>query len=537
MQSMAEIGLPELSVATWLLALLPIIVCLVLMMQFKMSGGRAGFIAWLVSLAVVSYAFGGGMDILASGTAKGLWTTIFVLYIVWSSMFLYNVVECTGSFKVIAATFTKLTNGNKLLQLLILGWAFPSFIQGVCGFGVPVAVAAPLLLGLGFNPILSVVTPLLGHSWGVSFGSLGSSFSVLLQLTPDTLDATKMAVVGALFIAFGGLIVGLCVCHAYGGMKGIVEGFPAVLVLMGIMAIAMVITCRFISPNVATFVAGALGTILGGLLLPKLPMYRPSPNAEPLPEDPEGTRFSFLTAFSAYIILICVVFAVYLIAPLKSFLETFKIGLAFPETVTAFGYVNEAAAKYSALKIFTAPGTLIVLSSILASLFYKMKGVLPAGAIGKCLANTAKQSIGATTTIMTMTMMAVMMTESGMTTYIAYGIAMSTGKLFAIFSPFISLIGGFVTSSGTSCHILFTSLQYQVADILKISPYIVLAMHTTGASLSNSFSPGNVALGTGVTGLSGREGECLKMTGVYCTLQCLLVGLLGWACIYLFHLN
>ena len=537
MQSMAEVGLPEMSIVTWIIALLPVIVCLVLMMQFQMSGGRAGMIAWLVSLAVASFSFGGGIDVLASGTVKGLWTTLFVLYIVWSSMFLYNVVECTGSFKVIAAMFTKLTNGNRMLQLLILGWVFPSFIQGVCGFGVPVAVAAPLLLGLGFNPILAVVTPLLGHSWGVTFGSLGSSYSVLLQLSP--VDPARMAWIASLFIAFGGWIVGFCICHAYGGFKGIKEGTPAVVLLMGIMTVGLVVMCRFVSAYVATFVAGALGLVLGSILLPKMPMYRPDPNAEPAPEDPDGSKFSFMTAFSAYVILIAVVFCVYLIAPLKAMLEApaFQLGLAFPETVTSFGYTNAATEKYSALKIFTTPGTLIVISSILAILFYKAKGVFPAGGVAKSLSNTAKQSIGATTTIMTMTMMAVMMTEAGMTTYIAYGIAMSTGKLFAIFSPFIALIGGFVTSSGTSSNILFTGLQYGVADILGISPYVVLAMQTTASSLSNSFSPGNVALGTGVTGLSGREGECLKLTGVYCTIQCLLVGILGWVAIYIMNVQ
>jgi lactate permease len=80
-------------------------------------------------------------------------------------------VDVTGSFKLISSTFTRLTHGNRLLQLLVLGWAFPSFIQGVCGFGVPVAVSAPLLVGLGFNPIVAVVTALIGHSWAVTFGS------------------------------------------------------------------------------------------------------------------------------------------------------------------------------------------------------------------------------------------------------------------------------------------------------------------------------------------------------------------------------
>src|SRR5699024_5542020 len=118
---------------------------------------------------------------------------------------------------------------------------------------------------------------------------------------------------------------------------------------------------------------------------------------------------------------------------------------------------------------------------------------------------TLKQSLGATATIIAMTMMAVLMTVSGMTTYLAYGIAVTTGEMFPILSPFIGVLGAFVTSSNTSANILFTGLQYEVASILGISAFIILAAQTTGAALANSFAPANAALGTGVAGIAGRE--------------------------------
>ncbi|RKD25032.1 hypothetical protein BEP19_04185 [Ammoniphilus oxalaticus] len=525
---MTQVGLPDLSILTWGLAALPVIVVLTLMMGFKMSGARAGVIAWLVALAVAYFTFGGGIEVVASGTAKGLWTTIFVLFIIWSSMYMYNIVDLTGSFKVIAATFTKLTNGNKMLQLLILGWAFPTFVQGVCGFGVPVAVATPLLIGLGFSPITAVVTTLLGHSWGITFGSLGASYSVLLSLSP--VEAAPMAFWGSIFIAFGGVITGFCILHNYGKGAALREGTVAVLFLSIVMGLALIATC-FVSPNVGCFVAGGVGLIAGSFVLPKFKAYRPAADAPPLKEDPEVAGKSFIDAFSAYIILIVVVFAVYLIAPVKTFLDQFQLGLPFMETVTSFGYAQEAAAKYSALKILTTPGTLIVVSCILAAAYYKSKGFLPQGAFKTAWERTLNQSLGATATIISMTMMAVLMTASGLTTYLAYGIAVATGSLFPLLSPFIGILGGFVTSSGTSSNILFTGLQYEVATILSISATIILAAQTTGSSLSNSFSPGNAALGAGVSGLSGQEGEILKVTLVYNIVQGLLVGILAFALI------
>lgn len=532
-EMLASQGLPTMSVLTWLLALLPVVVILVLMLAFKVSGARSGIIAWVLTGAIVYFVFQGGSDVIAAGTVKGFWSTLFVLFIIWSSMFMYNLVDSTGAFKTIANKFTEMTNGSRILQLLILGWAFPTFIQGVCGFGVPVAVATPLLIGLGFDPLVSCITALLGHSWGITFGSLGSSYSVLIQNSPvEQFYPGLTAFWGSIFIAFGGLIVGFCILHNYGKRvtKNVAgafkEGTAAVLFLSIVMGAAMIATC-LVSPYVGCFVAGAAGLIAGVLVLPKLPMYKTA-SAE---STEEGTSWGeFFKAFSAYLILIVVVFAVYLIKPLKAALEVdmFKLGLAFPENTLATGFTNAAVGKYSALKILTTPGTLIVVSSLLAALGYKGLGMLPEGAMKTSFLKTVKQSIGSTTTIIPMTMMAILMTEGGLTQYIAYGIANVAGSFFPLLAPFIGLLGGFVTSSGTSSNILFTGLQYSVADALKISPAIILAQQTTASSLSNSFSPANCALGTGVSGQDGREGEILKVTGVYNAIQSTLVGILGY---------
>ena len=125
-------------------------------------------------------------------------------------------------------------------------------------------------------------------------------------------------------------------------------------------------------------------------------------------------------------------------------------------------------------------------------------------------------------------MMAMLMVEAGMTKYIAYGIAMVVGNLYPIFSPFIALLGGYVTSSGTSSNNLFTNLQEDVATVLGISVPIILSCQTAEAALSNSFSPGNAALGTGVSGQSGREGEILAATGVYNAIQSLVLGVVAY---------
>ncbi|MGE0812354.1 MAG: L-lactate permease [Vicinamibacterales bacterium] len=522
-------GLPELSVGLWLLAWLPIVVVLVLMMVLRMSGGKAGAVAWVVSLAIGAYFFGGDARLLASGTIKGLWTTVFVLYIVWGAMTLYNVVEVTGSFKQIAATFTQLTHGNKLLQLLVLGWAFPSFIQGVCGFGVPVAVSAPLLVGLGFDPIVAVVTALIGHSWSVTFGSLGSSYSVLVRLTD--LDPTRLATFGALFLSICCVMCGVTIAHYYAGWRGVKESAPATIAISLTMVGILNIMANLVTPYVGSFVAGIGGLLVGGLVVTRFPAYRPKESEPPHP----AMIGAFHRAFSAYYILIAVVFVVYLIPPLRAWLNgLWEVGMPFPETRTAYGYTNAAVKVYAGIRMFTAPGTLIFISVLLAYAFYRSMSMWPSDGGRQVLHRTTRQAIGATLTVMTMSMMAVVMMETGITSYLANGMARYFGSGYAIVSPFIGVLGAFMTGSNTNSNILFTGLQREVAGLLSISPFVILGLQTTGGAIGNMFCPMNVALGTGVTNTVGREGECLRATTLYTVIQCLTVGILAWLMLYVF---
>ena len=538
-QDVVELGLPSMSLVTWVLALLPIIVILVLMLALKVNGAKAGIIAWVLTAVIVYVVFKGGPDIIVAGTFKGFWSTLFVLYIIWSSMFLYNLVNETGAFTTIAAKFTEMTNGSRILQLLILGWAFPTFIQGVCGFGVPVAVASPLLIGLGFDPLVSVITALLGHSWGIAYGSLGSMYNALLgNSIRGVLEGAELAEMtakvslwGAIFVSFGGLIVGFCILHNYGSkvMKNagaaIAQGTVAVIFLAVVMG-ATLIGVSMVAPELACFIAGAVGLIAGVLVLPKLGMYKAGA------AEGETTSWGdFLKAFSGYLILLVVVLCLYLITPIKTFIDSFAVGLPFAESVTGTGYVNAAVAQYSSIKYVSAPGTMIFLSAFIAAAVYKALGMLPEGAMGTAWTKTVNQSTGSTTTIIPMTMMAILLNEAGMTKYIAYGLAGVAGNFYPIVAPFIALLGGFVTSSGTSSNILFTGLQYSAANALGISAPIILAQQTTSAALSNSFSPANCALGTGVSGQTGREGEILAVTGVYNVIQSALVAVLGFVLI------
>ena len=149
-----------------LIALSPIASVLILMVAFRWGGARAGAAGWLVASLASLLFFGADLELIAYSQASAVLLSLYVLYIIWMALVLYNVVKEAGAIEVIAEGIVRLTQ-DRVLQLLILSWVFSAFLQGVAGFGVPIAVVAPLLMGLGFSPVTSVAAVAAGHSWSV----------------------------------------------------------------------------------------------------------------------------------------------------------------------------------------------------------------------------------------------------------------------------------------------------------------------------------------------------------------------------------
>ncbi|MFQ5886860.1 MAG: L-lactate permease, partial [Anaerolineae bacterium] len=194
-----------------LLASSPIGLVLFLMVGLRWGAARAGPAGWLTAFIVGFLFFGATPELLAYSQLRGVLLSLFVLYIIWMALLLYNVVNEAGAIDVISEGISRLT-GDKTLQLLILGWVFSAFLQGVAGFGVPIAVVAPLLLGLGFEPVVAVVAPAIGHSWSVTFGDIASSFNALIATTG--LSGLQLAPWSAFLLGVACFGCGLSSVHA-----------------------------------------------------------------------------------------------------------------------------------------------------------------------------------------------------------------------------------------------------------------------------------------------------------------------------------
>ena len=221
---------PELTLLNWLLASAPVVLLVVTILALDWSAPRAGAAAWVVALGLGLLAFGAARDHVAIASAKGLSLALFVLTIVWASVYMFNLVDRLRGIDAIGRAMARLAD-DRLTQALLIGWGFSSFIQGITGFGVPVAVAAPLLIMLGFSPARAAGMALVGHGWAVTFGSMGSSYYTIQLVTGIEGDviAPHMALLFAPVI----LVSGALVAHIHGGLAAVVRSLPLVVVAGG----------------------------------------------------------------------------------------------------------------------------------------------------------------------------------------------------------------------------------------------------------------------------------------------------------------
>jgi lactate permease len=512
----------------WLAAFSPIAVVLILMIWVGWGGGRAGAAGWFTAMIMAAGVFGAGPEMLAYAQMKGVLLSINVLYIIWMALVLYNVVDATGAIKAIAAGIQKFSS-NKVIQLLLFGWVFGSFLQGVAGYGVPIAVVAPLLAGMGFHPVTAVAVPAIAHSWSVTFGSMGASFQAMMTVTGLGWDYLAPASAGLLGLAC--YLCGLASMHVYGGWRAVAHSFPAVLIIGTVMA-----GTQYLLAVNGMWTLGGFGASLTGLvaslLTARLAYYRNNGDTADASLADQPQTMSMGWALSAYAILIVVVSAGVVVSPIREFLGQLQLSMYFPELATSKGWVV-AAGFGKKIKIFGHGGALLAYASLISFLVYKAKGYYQPGAARRIWSKTVKSGVSTSLGIVSMVCFALVMDQCGMIYVLAEGISRLFGSVFPLASAWIGLLGAFMTGSNTNSNVVFGALQQQTAQLAGLGVAIILAAQTTGGALGSMVAPAKILVGCSTVGLSGKEAPVLKATLKYGLAITALIGLATAAAIWL----
>jgi lactate permease len=514
----------ELTVLNWILALSPVLTVLIMMVGLGQSGNRAGIAACVVAIAVGMLRFGAGFTLIGVAMGKSVFLALDVLFIVWMALFFYNVTSEAGTIQLIGKSLPRLTS-DRALQSLLISWIFVSLLQGVGGFGVPVAVVAPLLVGLGYTAMQSVIMASLGHGWAVTFGSLGTSFAALMAVTG--LPENVLAHDAAVMLGLAGVVSGALVAYVATGWRGMVRSIPALLIIGTVMGVTQwLITTNGMWALGSTSAALAGGVV--GVLLAFSPLYHREPQVVVEVDENTPSR-SLPLAIAAYAILLILAFSINLVPALETLFGLVNLKIQFPAVTTAFG-VSTPPQDGKAISLFGHPGAILFYAGMLSYLLYQRAGYYKEGAIKTIWQSVSKSAVKSTISILALVAMAAIMGHTGMTQIIARGISETfSAKVYPLVVPFIGMLGAFMTGSNTNSNVVFGALQQETAALLGLSVPIILAGQTAGASVGSVIAPAKVIVGCSTVGLSGEEGPVIRQMLLLGIIPVILIALMTWA--------
>ncbi|MEB3754207.1 L-lactate permease [Acinetobacter sp. MD2(2019)] len=508
-----------------LIALIPIIFFFLALAVFRLKGSIAGTITVILALLVALFAYqmptAMAFASIIYGFFYGLWP---ISWIIIGAVFLYKVSVKTGQFDIIRSSILSLTEDQRL-QMLLVGFAFGTFLEGAAGFGAPVAITAALLVGLGFKPLYAAGLCLIVNTAPVAFGAMGIPIIVAGQVSGVETHAISQMVGRQL--PFMVPIVLFWIMAIMDGWRGVKETWPAVLVGGGAFALAQYLTSNFVGPELPDITAAIASLISLTILLkfwqPKHIFRFKNEDALAPQEDLAAQKQKYpvakiIKAWSPFAILTAMV-TLWSIKPFKSLftkdgaLHDWVISIKVPylhQLVQKMPPVVAKVTDYDAVYKFdwlSATGTAIIIAAIISIIFLKMR---PAVAVSTFF-ETIKELKTPIYSIGMVLAFAFIANYSGMSATLALALA-HTGKAFTFFSPFLGWLGVFLTGSDTSANALFSALQATTAHQIGVPDVLLVAANTSGGVTGKMISPQSIAIACAATGLVGKESDLFRFT-------------------------
>ncbi len=535
-----------INLLNWLIALLPIAALLILMIKFRWKATKAAPVGMMIALLSALFVFDATTTLVVVEGAKGLWSAFIVILIIWPAILIYEVSNTAKAFATFRLGIQKLLP-NELLQLLALGWCFVGFLIGVTGFGVPVAVGAPLLLGIGVAPLYAVIIALIGHAWGNTFGTLAAAWDSLRMVTNldnDPAAVLSTAMWAGAFIWLWNFIIGISICYLYGKKKAIIKGLPAVITISILQGGGQLLMSQ-INQTIACFLPACVA-LVAVIILGRTKLY----NKEWRIEDSKimsrtaqvnqtdfNKDMSLSQAFLPYIILTVITLAILLIAPINDLFGQVKLGFSFPETSTGYGITNPAVELYSPISPFTHASLFMLVSAIFGLVYFKKKNWIKSDEISGIFSRSFKKTIPSGFAVIGFLLTARIMSGSGQTLVLAEGMSQVLGEAYCVLAPVVGLLGSFMTSSNMASNILFGEFQMATASLLGLNTSAVLGAQTAGGAVGGAICPGNIILGITTVGIAGQEGTVLKKILPLTITTAISIGIILYITQKFFYLN
>lgn len=504
----------------FLIALIPIVWLIVSLGILKLPAHKTCLFTAILSLLIgIIFWKMPIIDAITSsieGVAIALWP---ILLVIVAALFTYNLACETKMMDVMKTMLSSITTDNRI-QVLILAWGFGGFLEAVAGYGTAVAIPASILASIGFNPIFAAVICLISNTVPTAFGAIGIPVTTLATVT--NLDVVKLSFVTSLQLSgFIMLIPFLLVILTERNIKAVKGVFLITLLSGASFAIPQIFVAKYLGAELPALI-GSICSMTCTIIMAKL--MNKNKNEEKSSDvsiDDDSVilvkKVSVKEGILAWLpyILLCTLILITspLVPTLNSFVGQFssKIHIYSGDStsVTGFSWIN-------------TPGMMIIIATIIAGFIQKLKLSFMANVFKKTVIQLKTSFI----TIMSIVAISKIMSHSGMTSSISFGLCAITGSFYPLIAPLLGAIGTFVTGSDTSANILFGGLQVEAAKSLSIDPYWIAAANTAGATAGKMISPQSIAIATSATGLIGQEGKIFSSTIKYCLGYVIILGLI-----------
>ena len=486
--------------AEFFLSLLPIAALLICLLIIKLPAKYASLIAFAIAMAEFVLWFEPGAFGIWVTNSKGLAMAVFVGLIALGAMLLYNLVDVAGGFSRINDFLAQIFKDRFALFIMIT-WTFSAFLQGIAGYGIPAVIATTILVKAGYDVARSAAASLLGHSWSITFGSMGSSIFAIDMVTDTPIRDTLIDM--SYFGSLGMLCCGLGVCFIYGGFRSTLQGLKYVLPTWLIMSAALIGMAYVEMVSVIGFVTGMIGVAVM-ILLHKL--FAKKENIEKNTEKVTDGHRGLFDSVLPYVMVIVMSIGFFILSP------KLELSFSFAGYESAQGTIVEAEEDYVTFNILKYPFTIIAITTLLSIAYYLKINRLKKTDIRVILSTTVKKIKSTEITLLFLLCTASIMMDSGMTTILSTTIVDFAGQGYAFMSSVIGMLGAFITGSNTNANILFGYLQETAALSLGMTTAVICALQSVSASVGGAIGPTTTALVAAAAELSGREAEIYRHT-------------------------
>ena len=523
-------------VLSTLLAALPVVVMLVCLGFLHIKAHIAAGLGLIAALAVAIFAYGMPADMAGRAAVFGGLTGLLPIgWIVLNIIFLQQLAEQNGSFKVLQDSLSGITEDRRL-QLLLIAFCFGAFFEGAAGFGTPVAVTAGILIGLGFSPLAASGLSLIANTAPVAFGALGTPVITLAKVHGYDLMAVT-AMIGRQLPLFS-LLVPFWLIWAFAGRKAMWDIWPAILVTGLSFAIPQFLVSNYIGPELVDIIAAIVSMVS---LILFLRVWQPrqiwrSPTlkghdadgGEAKPAQPltVHSTAALVRAWTPWAILTVFVF-IWGLPPVKSFLNSLYAP-SFPidglhnlveKVAPVVTKPTKEGAVYT-LNLLSATGSGILLSAVIGALVMKYSVVEIVRSFFRTLWLVRYSLI----TIVLMLGLGTLTRYSGTDTTLGLAFA-NSGVLYPFFGTLMGWLGVAMTGSDTASNVLFGGMQRVAAGQLGLPINLMGAANSSGGVMGKMIDAQSIVVASTATRWFNHEGDILRFVFFHSVALACLVGL------------